>query len=78
MKVSGGEFKLSEDLLSRYSSKLRHLVEHAKQDIIAVNEADQQSFTIVAEFLNMHKEKEPAKIATPIKTNQSLAHIMEE
>ena len=29
-------------------------------------------------FLDLHKEKEPAKITVPIRSNQSLKHIMEE
>ena len=32
----------------------------------------------MAEYLNLHKEKEPAKISAPIKTNQGLKYIMEE
>lgn len=30
------------------------------------------------EYLELHKDKEPAKIVVPIRSNQSLKHIMEE
>jgi hypothetical protein len=33
---------------------------------------------VIIDFINLHREKEPAKIAVPIKTNQSLKYIMEE
>ena len=34
--------------------------------------------SVIVAYLDLHKEKEPAKIVTPIRSNQSLAHIMEE
>ncbi len=30
------------------------------------------------EYLELHKDKEPVKIVVPIRSNQSLKHIMEE
>jgi hypothetical protein len=74
----GTEFKLSEDLFSRYSSRIRSLAEASKDGSLHFADIDRDTFQLIVEFLELHREKEPLKIAVPIRTNQSLSHIMEE
>jgi hypothetical protein len=45
--------------------------------VIHLNEIDSLTFQVIFDYLELHKEKEPAKIVVPIRSNQSLAHIIE-
>jgi hypothetical protein len=75
----GSEFKISEELLIKYSNKMRNMIDESnKKDSINFSDFDNEAVESLVEFLNLHKEKEPTKISTPIRTNQNLRFIMEE
>jgi hypothetical protein len=76
--TDGLEYKLSEELIAKYSGKLKALADNAKDETIVLEEIDSKLFEVIVDFINLHKEKEPIKIAIPIKTNQNLKYIMEE
>jgi hypothetical protein len=77
--LDGIEAKISEDLLVKYSQKMRSMIDLSdKKGSVNLSEFDNETFDCLVEFLNLHKEKEPMKISTPIRTNQSLKAIMEE
>lgn len=73
----GLEFKLTEEQIVKYSPKLKNLAENSNNEAVLLDDIDSKLFEIVFEYLSIHKEKEPTKIAVPMKTNQSLRYIMD-
>lgn len=74
----GAEFKLGEEQIAKYSSRLRSLAEAAKDETVVLEEVEGKALEVIVDYINMHREKEPQKIIVPIRTNQSLKFIMEE
>jgi hypothetical protein len=74
----GEEFKLAEEQITKYSPRLRSLVEATKEETVVLEEVEGRQFEVVVDFINLHREKEPAKIAAPMRTNQTLNFAMEE
>ena len=65
-------------MFSRFSTKAKNLADSSKDGSIKLEEIDGETFEVIVVFLDLHKEKEPVKITVPIRSNQSLKHIMED
>ena len=65
IKTSDGkEFKVVDSLLMKYSQFLKTLIEDQKSEdeTFPLPEVDSESFEIMNEFMQMHKDKQPSKI----------------
>ena len=54
------------------------MADASKDNSIKLEDVDAESFEYIVKYLELHKEKEPAKITLPIRSNQSVTHIIEE
>ena len=45
---------------------------------MVLEEVEGKALVVVVDYINLHREKDPLKIALPIRTNQSLKFVMEE
>lgn len=74
----GAEFKLGEEVIAKYSGKLRSLADAAKDETVVLEEVDGRSLQVIVDYINLHREKDPIKIPLPMRSNQSLKFVMEE
>lgn len=74
----GAEFKLGEEVIAKYSGRLRSLAEAAKDETVVLEEVDGKSLQVIVDYINLHREKDPIKIPLPMRSNQSLKFVMEE
>lgn len=50
------EFKISEDLFSRYSFKIKSLSQNTKDNTIRLDNVDNESMQYIVKYLEMHKD----------------------